>query len=425
MTPLLTVATEHAYAESVGDAGVPRAQVAALLPDAQAKLTALLRYPGKSAAPLIRLPARQDDLAAIRASAEALRAESERLLLVGMGGSSLSGEALAALASPGGPQLRVIDNIDPVSSARLLADCDWQRTSCLLISKSGRTIETLAQAAVLLRAAKAAGVSPRERFLAITVAGDNPLRALAAAEGFAVLDHDPDLGGRFSLFSNVGLLPAAYLGIDIQALREGAASQLTASAQHPAIENAAILTVFARRGLRLQVSIHYADALAELVRWYRQCWAESIGKDTRASTLIRNRGATDQHSQLQLYLDGPNDKYFTAWMLDMQGQGAQIHPDALDDPRLEAMRGRSLGDLMMAEQRATLESLVARGRPVRALNLSAFSPCSVGALMMYLMIETVLSAEMMGIDAYNQPAVERGKQLTEHYLRRGQAAPAA
>ena len=160
----------------------------------------------------------------------------------------------------------------------------------------------------------------------------------------------------------------------------------------------------------------YADRLAAFGLWFRQLWAESLGKDGKGSTPIRAVGAVDQHSQLQLYLAGPRDKMFSLVTLDVAGSGGVIPASFADDPSLAYLAQRSLGDLLAAEQRATAESLVRNGRPTRVFRVGKLDERALGALLMHFMLETIIAAHLLGVDAFDQPAVEEGKVLARQYL---------
>jgi glucose-6-phosphate isomerase len=160
----------------------------------------------------------------------------------------------------------------------------------------------------------------------------------------------------------------------------------------------------------------YVDRLAPFGLWYRQLWAESLGKDGKGTTPIRAMGTVDQHSQLQLYLAGPADKLVTLIMLDSAGQGQAVPPDLAGDRELAYLSGKRMGDLLEAEQRATAATLVRQGRPTRAFRLATLDEKSLGALLMHFMLETIIAADLLGVNAFDQPAVEEGKILARQYL---------
>jgi glucose-6-phosphate isomerase len=160
----------------------------------------------------------------------------------------------------------------------------------------------------------------------------------------------------------------------------------------------------------------YVDRLACFGLWFRQLWAESLGKRGQGTTPVNALGTVDQHSQLQLYLDGPRDKMFSVVLLDCAGTGPRVDPALADDRALGYLTGRSVGDLMDAEGRATVETLIRNGRPTRVFRLTALDERVMGALMMHFMLETVIAAHLLGVDPFDQPAVEEGKVLTRQYL---------
>jgi len=381
--------------------------------------------------PLLHLPAARADLDALAPLARRWRGEFDAVVVLGTGGSSLGGAAVAALlgdpsrAAPGRPALHFADNIDPTSFDALLASLPLARTGFLVVSKSGSTAETMTQFLIALEALIAAEgkAAPGRQMTVIAEPGDNVLRRVAAAHGMTALDHDPKVGGRYSVLSLVGLLPALIAGQDAFALRAGAHEVLNATlgaavpADAPPAVGAALSVAFAReRGASQMVLLHYSDILVKFGLWYRQLWAESLGKDGQGTTPVPAVGAVDQHSQLQLYLAGPRDKLYTLVLIDRAGTGRRVDPKLASDSALGYLAGRTMGDLMEAEQRATADTLVRNGRPVRILRLPQLDERALGAMMMHFMLETILAARLMGVDPFDQPAVEEGKVLARKYL---------
>jgi glucose-6-phosphate isomerase len=257
----------------------------------------------------------------------------------------------------------------------------------------------------------------------ISEPGDNPLRGLAARFGLPALDHDPEVGGRYSVLSLVGLLPARVAGVDIKAVRAGAARVVAAllvakdPEGFPPAVGAAVATALEReRRFAATVIMPYVDRLAAFGLWFRQLWAESLGKEGKGTIPVRALGAVDQHSQLQLYLDGPADKLFTLVVAAQQGKGHHVAADLAKDDRLAYLAGRTMGDLLAAEQRATYDTLAAAGRPVRVIALDEVNEHALGALLMHYMMEVMIAAELMGVNPFDQPAVEDGKRRARAYL---------
>ena len=383
------------------------------------------------ALPLLRLPAQRDDLAALEQVADAFRERFDDVLVLGTGGSSLGGQTLYALAdygfgpAQGRPRLTFMDNIDPDGFAALAKAVDYRRLGVIAISKSGGTAETLTQLMTLVsEIAGAVGEDALKRHVvAITEPGERPLRALASRWGLPVFDHDPGVGGRFSVLSLVGLLPAMIAGLDVAAVREGAAAVLDEtlgapdpSASRPAVGAAVSIGLLRAHGLATTVLMPYLDRLAYFGMWYRQLWAESLGKDGTGTTPIRAMGTVDQHSQLQLYLGGPRDKMFTVLTGKVKGTGGRVDKALADSHGLNYLGGRVMGDLLDAEQRATADTLIRKGRPTRVMQIDALNEYSLGALMMHFMLETIVAAHLLGVNAFDQPAVEDGKVLAREYL---------
>ena len=418
-------------AETIGESGLAGEALEAVLRRAENGLERLRFWHRSGSLPVLRLPAERGDLAALAPLADEFRRRFDHVLVLGIGGSSLGGQTVAALADqgfgprPGAPRLHFRENIDPAGFAALFAALDPARTGIIAISKSGGTAETLAQLlSVLDWLRQALGtMSLGDRLLVVTEKRDNPLRRLAASQGARILDHDPEIGGRYSVLSVVGALPALIAGIDAAKLRQGAASVLdaalaaaTARDAAPALGAALNIALAESRGIAIAVLMPYVDRLAPFGLWFRQLWAESLGKDGKGTTPVRALGAVDQHSQLQLYLAGPKDKLFTVIELDQTGKGPSIPPDLAADRDLAYLAGRTMGDLLAAEQRATATSLMRNGSPVRIIRLARLDEEVLGALFMHFMLETIIAADLLGIDAFDQPAVEQGKVLARQYL---------
>ena len=412
-------------AETIGKAGLLAAELDASLSATAAGLAALSRRRADGSLPLLALPNRRDDLPELQAIAADWRGRLRRVVLLGTGGSSLGARALAALAPAGGLELLVLDNLDPEGFAAFAPGQPLADTGLLIVSKSGGTAETLSQALICLPALRAAvgREALARQALVIVEPGNSALRQLAAVHGLRVLPHDPGLGGRFSVLSAVGLLPALLMGLDAGKLRQGAAEVLdqalaaTQPSEVPAAVGAALSVALAeRRGICEAVLLPYVGRLETFALWYCQLWAESLGKAGRGTTPLRALGPVDQHSQLQLYLDGPANKLFTLITLPMQGSGPAIPAAEAGRIGLDYLAGRRIGDLVAAMQRGTAEALAKRGRPVRVIELPRLDEAVMGALLMHFMLETILAAHLLGVDPFDQPAVEEGKMLARRYL---------
>lgn len=375
----------------------------------------------------------------ISAFAEGVGQAYDHVLVLGIGGSALGTRALhAALRAPAWnelddegreffPRLTLLDNVDPTSVAAALRRIDPRRVLVNVVSKSGGTAETLAQYLVVRQWLDAALGGAASRHLVFTTDPEKGiLRDLATRQGIATLEVPPDVGGRFSVLSPVGLLPAALVGIDIAALLEGAGRALERAEaddllQNPAALYAALLwAADTQAGARLHVLMPYSDRLRDLAEWFRQLWAESLGKrvdrDGRVvhagPTPVASVGATDQHSQVQLFMEGPFDKVVTFVTVAAHAEDLAIPaaPGMPDD--LSCLGGRTLGGLLQAEYEATASALARMGRMNCTIALGDLTPAAVGELLMFLQLATGYAGCWYGVNPFDQPGVELGKRLT-------------
>lgn len=423
----------------IGDGGLSEETLSGLLDQLPAALARVKDAFETGSIPFLQLPSARDDLEALGPIAKSFQRRFDDVLILGTGGSSLGSRALYEMADREAdnlrraPKLHIITNVDPFVWDRLIRRLDYRTTGIVVISKSGGTTETMMQFLSLLPVVleQIDEEDLAKRITLITEPGDSPMRRLGRKYNLPVLDHDPKVGGRYSVLSVVGMLPTLIAGLDAVETREGAQRVLQQAfdnmdnpAACPAAVGAAVSVGLQQdRNIAATVMLAYSDRLGSLARWYRQLWAESLGKDGQGTTPVYATGPVDQHSQLQLWLDGPADKMFTVMGGPKELGGAGIDPTLAADSRLDYMNGRTMGDLMDASRRATAETLARRGRPVRRIDLSRIDEGSMGGLMMHFMLETVLAADLMGVDPFDQPAVEDGKVLIrKHLAERGETA---
>ena len=393
--------------------------------------------------------------------AEGLGQAHDHVLVLGIGGSALGTKALlGGLRRPAWnewddegreffPRLTVLENVDPTTVAAALRRIDPRRVLVNVISKSGGTAETMAQYLVV-RAwlEEALGAAAYRHLVFTTDPARGALREIAVRDGIATLSVPPDIGGRFSVLSPVGLLPAALVGIDIEALLRGARNAVERAEGNELVRNPAALyaalhwAADTELGARINVLMPYSDRLRELAEWYRQLWAESLGKrvDREGRTVYTGPtpvgavGATDQHSQVQLFMEGPFDKVITFITVDDLGEDVRIPgppapssgaPPALP-PDLAYLPGHTLGELLRAEYGATAAALAQMGRMSCTLHLPDLSPASLGEAIMFFQLATGYAGVWYGIDPFDQPGVELGKRLTYAAMGRpGHPAPPA
>jgi len=369
----------------------------------------------------------QGDGEAERCRAAAARlARFDRLALLGIGGSALGPRVVRdALAPDRADRLLVLDNIDPDTIARARERLDPRRTGFLVISKSGSTAETAAQLIHFREWLRAAGVDPTESILLITDPASGPLRALAGRDGHPSLDVPPRVGGRFSVLTAVGLLPAAFLGIDPAELLAGGRELWHAvrdRREHPLVDWVTAHALRAERGgQRIQVLMAYSDRLRTFCDWFAQLWGESLGKRLdrqgavvhRGSTPLAALGATDQHSLVQLFVEGPADKQFLILGTDPEPVPRAALPagEATLHREFDYLGGRSIDELFVAERIGTGRALAAAGRPVSRLQIARLDARTLGALFVFFELATVLAAERLDVDPYDQPGVELGKWI--------------
>ena len=375
---------------------------------------------------LLGIPTRTDDVKAAAKQAAALNVFST-VAVLGIGGSSLGGQALTALRKVQKPFVEFHDNPDPFAWERALKRFDLKKTHFIAISKSGGTAETLIQTLTAADALEKAGVrNLKKHFTVITEPHASPLADFADHLGAAKLDHPLGVGGRYSVLTMVGVLPALVMGLNVKQLRAGAAAVLDqvlnakTPADAPAAVGAALHKALADQGkLATTILWPYADSLAVFGGWWRQLWAESLGKDGQGSTPVSVLGPVDQHSQLQLFRDGPGNALFTLMQVETRGKGLAAPRARANSLGLKYLAGRRMGDLVDAECRATAQTLFKNGRPVRVIHLAKVDEFHMGALMMHFMLETIIMGKLMNVDPFDQPGVEEGKVLARQYLAEG------
>ncbi|GMV09856.1 MAG: glucose-6-phosphate isomerase [Gemmatimonadota bacterium] len=381
------------------------------------------------------LPRRRDLATQVLEFAAGARGAWRDVVLLGIGGSALGPIALRnALCAPqwngldaaaraGYPRLHVLDNVDPVTIGAVLDRVQLADTLFLVVSKSGGTAETMAQYLVVRARLEAQALPLARHLVFVTDPEKGALRPIARREGFAALDIPANVGGRFSVLSPVGTLPAALVGIDIESLLAGAGDMVRRCATSELARNPA--GTFAtlqwladtKGGKRVHVLMPYADPLRDIAAWFVQLWAESLGKvsgdgEHVGPTPVPALGATDQHSQVQLFMEGPLDKTVTFVAVEQPALDVTIpgaHGDVAD---LAYLGGHSLWELLNIERRATAGALASRGRPSMTLSLPAVDPWHLGALVMLLEIATAYAGALYGVNAFDQPGVELGKRFT-------------
>jgi glucose-6-phosphate isomerase len=384
------------------------------------------------------------DVSMIEQYASDVRTRIDSFVVLGIGGSALGNIAVqTALHHPfynllpaerrGGPQLFVLDNSDPELNAGLLETLDLARTTINVISKSGTTGETMASFLLfrdaLTRAVGAANL--RDHIVLTTDPTGGFLREIGTREGWRMFDLPPKVGGRFSVLTPVGLLSAAVTGVDIRALLAGAAYGYTLAQERDPLRNPAALGAMANflcasKGKNITVMMPYAQRLRDVADWFRQLWAESLGKRVDrtgavvnvGTTPVKALGATDQHSQVQLYIEGAFDKLFDFLAVERYPVETPIPTAYPDLEGVSYLGGHTFAELIAAEQRATGIALAEAGRPNMTHTLPEINAFTLGQLFMLLEMQTAIAGELYNINAFDQPGVEAGKVATYALLGR-------
>jgi glucose-6-phosphate isomerase len=380
---------------------------------------------------------------AITTYRDSVRGKFDDVVVLGIGGSALGPIALrTALRLPnwnalsdkereGNPRMHVLDNVDPRTIDALLNRLDLKRSLFIVTSKSGGTAETMAQYLVVRERLNGAfGDRARDHLAFVTDPKNGALRPLATREGIQAFDIPANVGGRYSVMTAVGLLPAALIGIDIEAMAEGARYMGPPCSAPDLRRNPAATYAILQHGAdrfagrHINVFMPYSDPLRDMADWFVQLWAESLGKHRAdgdagfGPTPLAALGATDQHSQVQLFMEGPGDKTVTFLTVKERLTDISIPKLHTDVTELAYLGGHHLGELLDVEQRATAGALARRGRPNMTLSLDKLDAFHVGALFMFLECATIYAAMLYGVDPLNQPGVELGKQFTYAMLGR-------
>lgn len=425
-------------ASMVGEAnGLSAADIAASTPAALEALENFRKMSEEGRYGFPRLPFQSGAIREVRQYAAEIAGTFETVCLVGIGGSALGAWAIdCALRgphpvqgafTPANPRLVILDNVDPSFVTAALDSMNPRKTLVVVIAKSGATAETVAAFLIVRQwLIKALGRKAARRIAAVTSESRGDLKALAAAENYRTFHIPENVGGRFSVLSPAGLVPAALTGVEIARLCRGAAA-MTKDCWRPDLEanpalRAALFHVLlcTRKKKPIQVAFPYSNRLWGAAFWFRQLWAESLGKARNrkgkqvhtGQTPVAALGTTDQHSQVQLYMEGPNDKVHTFWAVGSHRNPGRIPKEKLGLEGFDYLAGQSLAKLIDAERRATAAALTAQGRPNCAFTLARVDEEHLGALFQLLEFETAFAGELLNIDAFDQPGVELGKKYT-------------
>lgn len=428
----------NCLAAMVGDKhGLTPAELKASETEAFAALTAFRKSVTKGEYGFPHLPFDKAMLDAISEYAKDRAGEHDTVCVVGIGGSALGAWALdCGLRGPHpvqreffkkNPRLVILDNVDPVFVQSALASMTPKKTHVVVIAKSGATAESVSTFLIVREWMEhSLGGKAKKRITVVTSEGRGDLKVLAEQKKYATFHLPDNVGGRFSVLSAVGLVPAALAGFDIRKICKGAAAMTALCWKRDLKVNLALRAaqvhylVWTRHGKPIQVAFPYANQLWGTAFWFRQLWAESLGKAKNrknetvnvGQTPIAALGTTDQHSQVQLYMEGPNDKVFTFWTTAKFSAPGKIPAAKTGLEGFDYLTGQSLAKLISVERQATAAALVEQQRPNCTVTLGRIDEEHLGAFLQMMEFQTAFIGELLGIDAFDQPGVELGKKFT-------------
>jgi glucose-6-phosphate isomerase len=422
-----------ASSDVIGESGIDDSLISKVSDRAASAFSKMSEAAKRGELGFLSLPDDIDVVERLESEATKLSSRFENLLVLGIGGSALGLKLIQeALLPPyynllpargrrGYPRLFVCDNIDPDAFEPLLDILDWKQTAVSVISKSGTTTETISQFMrikdiLVKKYGKEKWVS---YVYIITDPESGPLRRLATEEGIKSFSVPVNVGGRFSVLSPVGLFAAAATGVDIRSLLAGARDIRDASSsfslESPILKNAIIHCLYDEsKGVNISVMMPYSERLRSFGDWYAQLLAESLGKEGKGMTPLPSVGVTDQHSLLQLYMDGPQDKLITILGVDEFARNERLPSDVPE--AFSYLKGHSLAEILKAEENATVLALRKAKRPCIRVSIKKIDEYHIGALIMAYEIQVSFMGMFYGINPFNQPAVELGKRITKEIL---------
>lgn len=424
--------------EVVGEHGISAKELEQIADVARAAHKAVEVNRGKDMQEWMLSPYNQDEVVArIKETAKRLQKTCEYFVVLGIGGSALGPIAVFTALKHyyynelpknvrKAPKFYVVDNVDPDRMNALFDIIDLKKTVFNVITKSGSTSETMSQYLIVMdMLTKKLGKKASEHIIATTSETKGNLIKLSKQYGFETFYIPEGVGGRFSELSPVGLLPAAVVGIDIEKLLLGAREmdekcKSDDLQKNPALACAALQHISVKQGKNIGVIMPYSDGLKYIADWYSQLWAESLGKEVdkngktvnAGQTPVKALGVTDQHSQVQLYNEGPYDKVITFLEVENQRTTCSIPQGCEEYPNVNFLCGHTLNELLAKELFATRYNLAKRGRVNYTLSMDCVNEQNIGALLYLFQLQTAYAGEMLNIDAYNQPGVEGGKNAT-------------
>lgn len=419
---MISLNVANVMEELIGDRGLAEREIEDLKEQLQKAHQELLQ---RRWAELAFLDLPEQDVGPITTIAENIRLNAEAFLVLGIGGSALGPRAILEALSPfhnlyKTPKIFIYDNVDPITLNSIIGLVDLKKTFVNVITKSGSTAETVASFMILWdEMHRALGEQAKGHFVATTDPAKGNLRQIAERFGLKGLEIHPGVVGRYSVLSPVGLLLAEVAGISAKELLKGAKEirdillQEPEPWKNPALFMAGALYLLGTKyGRSIHVMVPYADGLKSFSEWFCQLWAESLGKLGLGFTPYPSVGTTDQHSQLQLWMEGPEDKVVIFIRVEDYGVDFKIPIVFEDMEGLNYLSGHLLSELIKAEQESTELALAKAGKPNLTVKIPRIDAHHLGQLFMFFEIVTALMGFVLGINPFNQPGVEEGKNFT-------------
>lgn len=369
-----------------------------------------------------KLPSEQSLKKVSEAFARRVRSSFTSLIVVGIGGSSLGARALLS-AVPGDRIVYFMENIDPESISKILNKINPRKTAVNFVSRSGTTLETISQYIILREFYKEKlGKNFYKNFFVTTSAEGSFLGKEALRYGYEIIRIPKELTGRYSVLSPVGMVPAGFAGLKVSQILAGAEKMKSLCLQgdlqkNPSAQFAITCYHHYLRGRRIIVLMPYMDSLFAIGEWFAQLWAESLGKVNQdgkpvGQTPVRGIGTQDQHSLLQLYLDGPDEQI----VIFITGEPRRDLKVKKAEGDFEYLNNRRVSEILMAEQQATAEALYSKGKPSIHIHLKKINEVSLGGLFYFFETSTVFMSSLLKVNAFDQPAVEEIKKITRQIL---------
>ncbi|MBX3458965.1 MAG: glucose-6-phosphate isomerase [Planctomycetes bacterium] len=430
--PTHTITLDTVGLLAAGEHGLSAADLAAVDARLPALRDRLQRERAAGQHGYLNLPGNSPLLESVLEACQPRLGRFRHLVVLGIGGSSLGLRALVNAMQPvAAPRvdLHIVDNTDPALFAQVIARVDLPQTQFVVVSKSGGTIETVLALGYFAEKLRHAGLSLVDHMVAVTDAVNGPLRRFAEQQGLDTCEIPPEVGGRFSVLTGAALVPATMMELDVATLMSGASrtEALCRSgdfAQDWPARLGLIAAELCRRGKSQLVFMPYSSRLRSVSDWFVQLWDESLGKDrdeqgrpaVSGQTAIPAAGATDQHAQLQLFLEGPNDKVLLFTRIEKHELDPPLGDFEWGDFDAAFVKGRTLGEVINAQHAGTAQACVERKRPNATLILPKLDASTLGELLMGLMSATTYAGFAFGVNPYDQPSVELGKKISRRMM---------